>query len=402
MKIGNIYITGMIGSSYNEDGSIEKKGVELIDVVEQMSKLDDDVEVVNCYINSPGGYVEAGEEIAEFFASQSEINTIADGMCASIATVVHTSVPLQNRKIVEGTTYMIHNPWVDNQSGDAATLQAAADHLNEVEDKLEKHYSKATGQDKAVLSSFMKKDTYLTMDQCKTFGFASEILPKQQQRAVALLNTKNNKMAKKSFKQRLQAAMAAFSGDQLDAKAIKEQAIAAEANKDRNVKALMIETNNGTLETPFDDLAVGDPVMIDGEMAGPGSYEVTGGEILLMDGETIGEGSVLVVGEDGTLASIESPNPDAQNKEIEDMTEEEAKAALQVERDANATLKAEKEAAEQDAEEAVTQLETLAKTQSNYQPARAQAAFRQHKKPKQSFVTKASMEERRKQYKGRK
>ena len=401
MNTGNIYITGLIGTSYHDDGSVEEKGTELIDVVEQIANLDESVEHINCYIDSQGGYVSAGKEISEFFQSQNNITTIATDECMSIATIIHTSVPLQNRKIVAGTEYMIHNPWVGNQSGDASAMQEAADHLSELEDQLEKHYAKATGQEKGVLSSFMKKDTYLTMDQCKAFGFASEILPKQQKRALAILN-KNNNMKKPSFKERMANALKKMGSNAPDAKALFEDAVKAEENKDRAVKALMISTDNGTLETPFDDLAVGDPVMINGEIAGPGSYQITEGTVALMDGETIGEGAVLVVAEDGTLDSIEASGGD--EPDIDEMTQDELKAALIAERASNNSLKAEKEEAEVVAEEAVSKIESLASIQSNYQAKGAKNQFRHQREEKnrKPAVTKEAMKARRNSYKGNK
>ncbi len=41
MNKNEVFISGVIGNSYNPDGSIKEKGVELVDVVEQVADLGD-------------------------------------------------------------------------------------------------------------------------------------------------------------------------------------------------------------------------------------------------------------------------------------------------------------------------------------------------------------------------
>lgn len=404
MEIGHIYITGVIGNSYNEKNEITEKGVELIDIMEQFASFESDPQMIHVHINSPGGFVEVGEDIANFFAKQTNVVMIAEENCMSIATVIHTSVPLQNRKVVAGCKYMIHNPWIGNQSGDAEAFKQISEHLNQIETKLESHYAKATGQPKEVLSVYMKKDTYLSMDQLVKFGFAAEIIQAVQMRAVALLrtNSNSNKMVKTnlSFAQRVKMATAMLSAKS------PEEAAEITKNAGREAKALIIDAGEGmTLETPFMDITVGDPVMANGVEVTDGSldgeYTLAVGGIMDIDGNELPAGTVIVVAEN-KVASITAPASDASASAQGEETLEELKAQLEAANAKAAELEVKLSEANATAEEAVTALEGAAALKSGFVPPRAQASFRPPQgkaaQEKTKGLTREAMADRRAEY----
>lgn len=405
MEIGHIYITGPIGNTYNESGELVEKGVELIDIMEQIADFESEPQMIHCHINSPGGFVDVGEDIASFFSNRSNVVMIAENQCASIATVIHTSVPLQNRKVVAGCQYMIHNPWTDGQKGDAAQLKKVAEDLQAIENKLESHYSKATGQDKDVISIYMKKDTFLSMDQLVKFGFAAEIIQAvPQMRAVAKLraNNKNeDKMSKLSFTQRAKMSAAILSAK------TPEEVQEITKNAGREVKALMIEAGDVTLETPFSDVAVGDAVMKDGAEVMDGSldgeYTISSEGVMNVDGEVLPVGSVIVVAEN-KISEIKTemavdPAASASADKDNEETVESLKAKLAEVEAAKAEAEAKAEAVEKDAEEALKVIEEKAQMRSGYTPPRAQASFKPATKVQTGKVTAGSMKARQEQYK---
>ena len=211
--IGNVYIIGQIGSNYDDNGNLIKKGVEVIDVVQQLSSIQD-AERVNVYINSEGGFVDTGRQIAELLKNVPNCFTIASELCASIATEIHLAVPLQNRLIEKGTTYMIHNPLFMGVSGDADTLKRMSDSIKKTESEMESMYSKATGLSKDILSSLMQVETHLTDEQAVKLNFASKVIDKMERKAVALFNNQKSNMKEqsKSFSERLALAMAVLTG----------------------------------------------------------------------------------------------------------------------------------------------------------------------------------------------
>lgn len=347
--IGHVYINGQIGNSYDNKGNIVAKGVELIDIVEQLASIQE-AEQIHVHINSEGGYVDVGRSIAQFLSSIPNCYTIAETLCASIATEIHLSVPMANRMIVEGTTYLIHNPWLQNVSGDASQLEQYANGIKETESEMISMYAKATGIPKDALSGLMKLETSLTSDQCLKLGFVSSVLPKMEKRAVALLYNQKQINMKKPLMERVALAMTAFS------EALK--------TNDREALAMTFVTDKGTIMTPYADLMEGDAVTLeDGSTAEDGDYVTEAGDTI-----TVLDGVVTAF----VVADGVEPN-------------DEAVVALQAELDELKakfdTQTAELAKANEVAETVVAKMEELAKLGSNFTPPSAKAQFRKIDEP---------------------
>ena len=340
--IGNVYIIGQIGSNYDDNGNLIKKGVEVIDVVQQLSSLQD-AERVNVYINSEGGFVDTGRQIAELLKNVPNCFTIASELCASIATEIHLSVPLQNRLIEKGTTYMIHNPLFMGVSGDADTLKRMSESIKKTESEMESMYSKATGLSKEILSSLMQVETHLTDEQAVKLNFASKVIDKMERKAVALFNNQKSNMEKqsKSFSERLALAMAVLTGKE-------------EVNE-RNALAMEIPTDKGLLVTPFEDLQVGDEAMIEGQPAPDGEYLAENGQVLVVMGGLVSEIKEAVEPENEELAQLKAENE---------------------------SLKAQISELSTVSESALAKLEELAKKGSSYTPPASAQTFRKVEAPK--------------------
>jgi ATP-dependent protease ClpP protease subunit len=358
--IGNVYIKGQIGNSYDENGIVTKMGIELIDVVSQVQGLGE-VETINVHIDSEGGYVEVGRSIAQFLSSLGNVNTIAENLCASIATEIHLSVPLNNRFIQEGTSYIIHNPFLMNVTGDANALEEMSKNIKETESEMINNYAKATGVSKEALSGLMKIETSLTTDQCLKLNFASAIVPKQQQRAVALIYNKQQTNMKKPLMERVALAMSILKGEEIV------------ATVERTELAMMVETDKGILNLPFDDIQVGDAVLLeDGTVPTDGTY-------LTLEGATI----VILNG----LVSeyMEAPELEVE-LELSAMPTQEEVDTLMAENEAlkleNEALKLELDKANGVAETVVAKMEELAKIGSNYTPPAQATVFREIETPK--------------------
>jgi ATP-dependent protease ClpP protease subunit len=340
--IGHVYINGQIGNTYDDNVNVTAKGVELIDVVAQIQDLNE-VEAIHVHINSEGGYVSIGRSIAEFLKSVPNCYTIAETLCASIATEIHLAVPLQNRMIVEGTTYLIHNPWLQSVSGDASQLEEYAKGIKETESEMISMYAKATGISKEALSGLMKIETSLTSEQCLKLGFASAVLPKMEKRAVALLYNQKQINMKKPLMDRLALAMSAFT------EALK--------TNEREAVAMVVVTDKGTLMTAFEDLVVGDAITLeDGTNPENGDY--------------VTEDGVKIVVTEGVITEIvevedeQAPEMDALKAELSELK---AKFEEQSTELAKAT---------EVAETVVAKMEELAKLGSNFTPPVAKAQFR--------------------------
>ncbi len=282
--IGNVHIIGQIGTTYKEDGTIDVKGVELVDVVSQIEPLIG-YDVINVWINSGGGLVSVGNDIHDYLTKIPNVVTIADGFCASIATKIHLSAPIQNRKVVAGTQYMIHNPLMPEiTNANTNDLKDIIGVLEPMQKDLVKTYTDATGTSKEAIQSLMNVEASLTDEQLISLGFVSEIINKVQLKAVAFIdqekvNNKNTNMSNANIKLSLFAkAMAMVKG--------------------REVVAIIQEVSQGTIETPFSDIMVGDPIMLGTEPAPADTY-------------TLEDGTQLVVVEAGLISEIITPSGDS-------------------------------------------------------------------------------------------
>lgn len=311
-----ILIAGQIGHSYNPDGTIAVKGVTVVDVA-SMIAIAPDSEELHVYINSPGGSVAVGEQIAELIKNVPNLKTIASEQCASIATIIHTSVPVQNRFVEQDCDYMIHAPLFINVSGNASELEYAAEQLKPIEAQLVDHYSKATGLTKNVIKPLMSAESHLTPEECVSLGFASAIIPKQAFEAVAFADSENvifnNQIDMSNITdfQKKVGALAIKFGLKKPENAQANVGANAAAGVDggqgttdpRDAVALSLETDNGVILTPYSDIMVGDAVTLeDGTPAPDGVYTVADGTVITVSGGMV---ESFEIAEGSTIESVE-------------------------------------------------------------------------------------------------
>jgi len=369
--IGNVHISGQIGSSYKEDGTVLEKGVELVDVINQVESMKD-CDIINVWINSPGGLVTVGNDIASYLSKKKNIVTIADTFCASIATKIHLAVPVQNRKIVAGTEYMIHNPLFSEISNvNANDLKALAMELEPIQKDLVNMYAKQTGTSKDAIQALMDVEASLTNDQLVSLGFVSEVIQKQAWKAVAFISPK--KVTQKTDEMSniklnlMQKAMAKLGG--------------------REIKAIVETVEQGVIETPFSDLMAGDPIMLDGVPAPAGEY-------------VLADGTKIEVEVEGIIGSIELPSEDTAVDPALALQEEIANLRSELEqKDAVIALMEEEHNTTVGELEAVKN-EVLASKKSTYKAPAASAQFR-GTKTTATLSPREAMEARKAEYKSK-
>lgn len=195
---GHIYIYGII--SAEEDKHSKKFGrVGLKEVIEQLH-INKDAELLKVHIRSEGGDVDEGFAIHDALVKSGKvIETIGEGIVASIATVIYLAG--SKRTMTEGSNFMIHNPWAKGE-GTAADFERNAAGLKNIENILVTFYAQKTGIEAALLKELMDKETTLTADQAKNYGFATEVMTTFK--AVALFNNQNQiKMTKEEIDQKM-------------------------------------------------------------------------------------------------------------------------------------------------------------------------------------------------------
>lgn len=164
-----------------------------LDVKRQLDALKGASSIV-VHIQSPGGSVAAGFNTYHVLKGAGKpIKTIIEGEAQSIATFIALAgdtIEIRNPSI-----FMIHNPWNEIQ-GDAASLEAGASELRNLERDLADAYVRKTGIPLDQIKQMMAKETMMSAQQAVQMGFADRIV--EPIRAVALGKPQRNNMTKET------------------------------------------------------------------------------------------------------------------------------------------------------------------------------------------------------------
>jgi ATP-dependent Clp protease protease subunit len=174
IKIAKVNIKGVIVSN-NDQWIYDWFGMEAVSpksVEKQIEKANG--EELEVYINSPGGYVDAGSEIYTMLKEYTG-NVIVKivGVAASAASVI----AMAGKKIVISPTaqIMIHN--VSSMAwGDYRALQHEADVIKNYNTSIANAYILKTGLSKDELLELMADETWLTAQQAVEKKFADEVM----------------------------------------------------------------------------------------------------------------------------------------------------------------------------------------------------------------------------------
>jgi ATP-dependent protease ClpP protease subunit len=326
--MAKIKIVGHIGPSSVDQAGKLHKGVELLDVIEQVESFPTDLEL-EIEINSPGGYADVGDSIFEYLNSQKakgkKLTTVQTGLIGSIATKIFL---VGDRRIVDDRyQFWIHNPYMDGVSGDQDALREMASSLQKTETELRKFYSEFTNISDEGLDSLMKIETGLTADQCVKFGFATD------KKLIPVFNSIKNKMGK--FEEKVNS----FLGREKK-KGVQPKAQVPENKTKTMVVVLADEAGSFWVEG---ELAEGSSAFLLDENGEPTVEPVADGMYMLEDGT-----SLEVAG--GLLSSVlaaeakteEGPAPMISPEQLSEMIAQEVSKALALRDEEQAKLVADK------------------------------------------------------------
>ena len=152
------------------------------DVKNVIAELTDENEELKVIINSPGGDVQAGQEIYSILKDvKNHVTVEVQSMAASAASMV--AMAGDTVKMSPVALLMIHNASTCT-SGDYRDMQHTADVLQTVNTAIMQAYIAKTGKTEAELREMMDKETWLTANQCIEHGFADEIIKDEKQSII--------------------------------------------------------------------------------------------------------------------------------------------------------------------------------------------------------------------------
>jgi len=343
-KLGDIFIYGDIYNEQSEERNSAWGEVSLTSVKNQFLALPTDTTDLVVHIHSRGGDVYEGFAIHDYLrATGKRITTRIEGLCASIATIV--ALAGDERLMTKNSTFMIHNPSIGFAFGDADDMEATADLLRSIENKIIDFYSKKTSQSKETLDSWMKEEKFMTPKEAKELGFVTDIIEDISVAAVFTISNKRkidttmtnlSEQAEQTLQKStsiLDKIMNLFKEHKVDLPAPPENNLNLSAADGRTLEIVTVEQ----IPNP------GNQVKIDGKAAEDGDY-------------IMADQSKIVV-KDGKVVSVTDP---------EDNTDTEAVAKLNAE---IAALKEENKQLLTQFDDLNTKLESISSTiQSEYTP----------------------------------
>lgn len=177
--VAEIHISDAIGS-WDDDWIARNfgydMGVTARAFVEQLAQLPDAVTTIRVHINSPGGDVMAGVQIANALREQQlsksrTVETYIDGIAASIASVI----AMAGSKVVIGDNalMMIHNPYMV-ALGTASDLRKSADVLDTIRGQIINTYRWHSSLEVDAIAALLDAETWMNADEAIANGFATD------------------------------------------------------------------------------------------------------------------------------------------------------------------------------------------------------------------------------------
>ena len=136
--------------------------------------ITDEYETIEVEINSGGGSVYAGSEIYTALKNhKGQVNVSIVGLAASAASVI--AMAGKTVKMSPTAQFMVHNVSAQGE-GDYRDMQHMADILKTANETIASAYILKTGKSKDEILAMMDKETWLTAEKAKEYGFVDEVM----------------------------------------------------------------------------------------------------------------------------------------------------------------------------------------------------------------------------------
>ena len=142
---------------------------------------------VEIHLNSNGGDVQAGLEIANRLENRGNVVCHVDGWAASIASVIALSC--EECIMPSNTFLMIHNPWTQTE-GNAKELSKKADFLQKITESMIDFYTARARVPRETITEMMDSETWLTALEAEDTFYKVKTTVEEKFKIVAKINPK--------------------------------------------------------------------------------------------------------------------------------------------------------------------------------------------------------------------
>jgi ATP-dependent Clp protease protease subunit len=131
---------------------------------------------ITMYINSPGGYVNAGLAIYDTMQLiQPDVSTTCVGMAASMGAVLLCGGAKNKRYSLPNSTIMIHQA-AGGFEGTAANIEIRAREILRLQQRIKEILAYHTGQDMERIAKDMDRDFFMSAETAKEYGLVDDII----------------------------------------------------------------------------------------------------------------------------------------------------------------------------------------------------------------------------------
>ena len=131
---------------------------------------------INVYINTPGGYVNAGMAIYDTMQFvHCDVATYCIGQASSMGALLLAAGTKGKRYTLPHSRIMMHQPSGGAQ-GTAADIKIQADEILNLKKILTKLFSKHTGQGLDKVARDSDRDHFMSADEAKKYGLVDEVV----------------------------------------------------------------------------------------------------------------------------------------------------------------------------------------------------------------------------------
>jgi len=157
-------------------GPIEDYGASLITAQLLFLEAENPKKEIHMYINSPGGLVTAGLAIYDTMQYvRPPVQTFCIGQAASAASLLLCAGKKGDRFALPNARIMVHQPSAAFY-GQAADIARHAQEIVKLKRRLNEIYAKHTGQTVEAIEKMLDRDTYMTVEEAKSFGLLDQVM----------------------------------------------------------------------------------------------------------------------------------------------------------------------------------------------------------------------------------
>jgi len=280
------------------DSQIEKGYVNYLK--DQVSRIGAFDKLVH-HITSPGGDVYEGYDAYHYLRSIGKpIKTIIEGQCQSIATMI--AFAGNEVVMLKPSRWMVHEASIPPMGigGTAEVLERGSQELRKINSEMAERYASKTGKPLEAVVELMKKETPMTAEEAKQYGFVDEVITSlgelkqyDKLKAVALGTDMEEKTGYEKLEKMFENFFSKFSGNAAPAAAPVAVDLAAADGKMINVAS-----ENGDL--------VGKPATVDGQPAPDGEHPLADGRTLVIAAGVVTEVKEAMTPEQKEIADLKS------------------------------------------------------------------------------------------------